>query len=393
MTKGQDTRILEAARSHEPHQGLGLTIHQHATWSLENAAQGAAYAQETKPDTFYARWGNPTVQRFEDTLATLEHGDAALATASGMGAIATALIHHARERGKHVITQTSLYSATQELLNGPLNDYDVETTALPAHDTQAFQDRITDDVALVYLETPSNPLLDIADIQAISDAASDHDAPVIVDNTFATPINQNPLLDGADIVLHSTTKAIGGHSDATGGALVADQATIEDLWGTYKMLGPTMAPNTAFLMHRGIKTLGLRAERQNENATALARFLDEHPRIETVHHPSLPTHPGHEVAKRQMHGYGGLLSFEVEGGYETGKALLESTEICMLGVSLGGVETLIQHPASMTHAPLPPHKRREAGIQDGLIRLSCGIENTQDLITDLERSLEKATGA
>ncbi len=391
MTKGNDTRILEAARSQDPHQGLGLAIHQHATWSLENAAQGAAYAQETKPSTFYSRWGNPTVQRFENTLATLEHGESALATASGMGAIATALIHHGRQRSKHVITQTSLYSATQELLTGPLRDYGVETTALHANDTEAFTNHITDETSLVYLETPSNPLMDIADIRTISEATQDHDIPLIVDNTFATPINQNPLAEGADIVLHSTTKAIGGHSDATGGALVGDEETINELWKTYKMLGPTMAPQTAFLMHRGLKTLGLRTERQNDNAATLAHTLDEHPHVETVHHPSLPTHPNHAVAKRQMNGYGGIISFEVKGGYEAGKALLESTNVCMLGVSLGGVETLIQHPASMTHAPLSEKDRREAGIKDGLIRVSCGIENTEDLVLDLENALAEAT--
>ncbi len=389
MTKGRDTRILEATRGDDD-KGLGLSIHQHATWRLESADEGARYAKATAPSSFYTRWGNPTVRRLEDALATLENAQAALATGSGMGAISTALLHYAREDGQRIVTQTNLYSATQELLTGLLADYGVDTVTEDAQDTDAFQDAITPETSAVYLETPSNPLLRVADIQAISQHAHEHDVPVLVDNTFASPVNQTPLDHGADVVLHSATKALGGHSDVTGGALVSDEATIEALWGTYKKLGPTLAPHDAFLVHRGLKTLGLRVERQNENANRLASFLDDHARVQAVHHPSLEHHPGHETATRQMTGYGGILSFEVEGGLEAGKRLLEATDVCLLGVSLGGTETLIQHPASMTHAPLSTHEREQAGIRDGLIRVSCGVENPEDLVQDLSSALEEA---
>lgn len=387
MTRGRDTRILEATRSDEDAEGLGLSIEQHATWKLDSAEQGAAYSQADAPTEFYSRWGNPTVRRLEDAVATLEGAQAGLATGSGMGAIATALLHLGRERGKRIVAQSSLYSATQELMTRLMADYGVETVQVETTDTDGLRDAITPETSLVYLETPSNPLLSIADVEAISEAASAHEVPVLVDNTFASPVNQRPLELGADLVLHSATKALGGHSDVTGGVLVGEEATVAEAWKTYKMLGPTLAPNDAFLIHRGLKTLGLRVARQNENAEHLAAFLDEHPKVETVYHPSLAEHPAHDVAKRQMEGFGGILSFEVAGSVEAGRRVLEATEVCLLGVSLGGVETLIQHPASMTHAPLSAEERREAGIADGLIRLSCGIENPEDLRADLEQAL------
>lgn len=389
MSRRRDTRILEATRSDAEAEGLGLSIEQHATWSLESADEGAAYSQATAPTEFYSRWGNPTVRRLEDAIAELEGGEAALAAGSGMGAIATALLHFGRERGKRILAQSSLYSATQELMRRLMGDYGVETLQLSAGDTEAFREELTEETSLVYLETPSNPLLSIADIEAISEAAHEHGVPVLVDNTFASPVNQRPLELGADVVLHSATKALGGHSDVVGGLLVADEETVAECWTTYKMLGPTLGPNDAFLVHRGLKTLGLRIERQNENARTLARLLAEHPRVEAVYHPSLKDHPGHEVAARQMDGFGGILSFEVAGGLEAGRRVLEATEVCLLGVSLGGVETLIQHPATMTHAPLSAEERRAAGISDGLIRLSCGIEDPEDLKADLEAALAR----
>ena len=381
------TAFLEATASEEDHDGLGLSIEQSATWSLESAEQGAAFAQAKRPEEFYARWGNPTVARFEEALADVESGEAALAASSGMGAIATALIDQARE-GERIVAQNSLYSATQEMMARLLPDYGVETTFLPGTDVDRFADEITEDTSLVYLETPSNPLLQVADVEAISDIAHERDVPVFVDNTFASPVNQRPLELGADVVLHSGTKFLAGHSDVTAGAIVADRDTIESMWTTYKMLGPSLAPNDAFLAHRGMKTLELRVQRQNETARQLAAFLDDHPLVTEVYHPSLETHPGHDVAARQMDGFGAIVSFEVDGGVEAGRRALESTEVATLGVSLGGVETLIQHPASMTHAPLSDEERREAGIADGLIRLSVGIEDVVDLETDLDQALE-----
>jgi methionine-gamma-lyase len=390
VSRGEDTRILEATRGDEDAEGLGLSVEQHATWSLEDAQQGADLSQATAPTEFYARWGNPTVRRLEDAVADLEGGEAALAAGSGMGAIATVLIDVARRGEGPIVAQSNLYSATQELMTRVLDDYGVDTVRVPGGDTDGFAEHITDDTPLVYLETPSNPLLNVADVEAVSELAAEHDVPVVVDNTFASPVNQTPLDLGADVVVHSATKSLGGHSDVTGGLVVADGDRIEQLWTTYKMLGPTLGPQDAFLIHRGLKTLGLRVRRQNMNARRLATVLDEHEAVEQVHHPSLPDHPGHEVAKRQMDGFGGILSFEVAGGVEAGRRVLEATEVCLLGVSLGGVETLVQHPASMTHAPLSDEERREAGISDGLIRVSCGVEDPRDLEDDLRQALEAA---
>lgn len=386
------TRFLRATSSDEPHDGLGLGIEQSATWSLESAEQGAAFSAATKPEAFYSRWGNPTVSRFEQAIAEVESGQAAIGTASGMGAIATALIHQARN-GEHIVAQNSLYSATQEMLTRLLPAYGIEASFVEGPDTDGFGDAIGPQTALVYLETPSNPLLQIADIQAISEQVREHGVPVFVDNTFASPVNQRPLELGADVVLHSGTKFLGGHSDVMAGAIVADEATIEQMWKTYKMLGPSLAPNDAFLVHRGMKTLALRVQRQNESALQLAQFLDEHPAVQGVYHPGLKDHEGHAIAADQMDGFGAILSFEVEGGVPAGRRVLEATEVCTLGVSLGGVETLVQHPASMTHAPLSEAERREAGIAGGLIRLSCGIESPEDLIADLDQALEAAAEA
>jgi len=381
--------LLEALRTDEGHQGLGLSIEQSATWSLDSAEQGAEFSQASRPEEFYARWGNPTVRRFEDAIAELEGGEAAIGASSGMGAIATALLHFGRERGQHLVAQTSLYSATQELMTGPMADYGVDVELVEASDTAGFREAIDEDTSLVYLETPSNPLLSIADVEAISEHAHEHDVPVLVDNTFAGPMNQRPLELGADVVLHSATKSLAGHSDVTGGAFVADEDTVDACWKTYKMLGPSLAPNDAFLIHRGMKTLDLRAERQNENARAVAAFLDDHENVSQVYYPGLERHPGHDVAARQMDGFGGVLSFEVDGGVEAGRRVLEATEVCVLGVSLGSVETLIQHPASMTHAPLSAEQRRQAGIADGLIRLSLGVEEADHLKRDLDQALDQ----
>ncbi|MBW3582667.1 MAG: aminotransferase class I/II-fold pyridoxal phosphate-dependent enzyme [Euryarchaeota archaeon] len=388
--KGPNTRILSLTRG-ERGEGLGLAIEQSATWSLKDAQSGVANAQTFAPTTFYTRWGNPTTRRLENAVAHLEHADGALATASGMGAVSTALIAYAR-RKKHAVAQRSLYTASHEMLSRVLADFDVKTDFVPGPDTDAFAAKVTRDTAFVYLESPSNPLMQITDIRAVSEVAADKGVPVIVDNTFPSPLNQRPLELGATVSLHSATKYLGGHSDVTGGILAAGEEALHKLWDTYKMLGPTLAPNDAFLIHRGIKTLGLRIERHNANALRLARFLSEHPRVEKVHYPGLPDHPGHEVAKRQMDGFGGMLSFEVKGGYDVGRRMMEACQVCVLGVSLGGVESLIQHPASTSHGPLSPEERKVAGIPEGLIRLSVGIEDIEDLEGDLDRALSVAAG-
>ncbi len=385
----RETRVLDATRAPDPEEGLGLPIDQSATWGLESAQEGAELSRATAPTRFYSRWGNPTVRRLETAVADLEGAEAALATASGMGAIASALFHVARGTD-HIVAQRSLYTATTEILGRFFDDLGVTTAFVPGTDPEAFQEAITPETGVVYLETPSNPLLEISDIRAISEIARDDGVPVFVDNTFASPLNQRPLELGADLSLHSATKYLSGHSDVTGGVLCGSEDLVQDIWTTYKVLGPSLAPNDAFLIHRGLKTLALRIERHNQNALSLAERLADHPAIERVHYPGLKDHPGHEVAAAQMDGFGGMLSFEIAGGREAGRTVMESVEVCTLGVSLGGVETLIQHPASMTHAPLTPEELEAAGIPQGLIRLSVGVEHIEDLWDDLSSALDAA---
>ncbi|MGH7337521.1 MAG: trans-sulfuration enzyme family protein, partial [Myxococcota bacterium] len=383
----RDTEVLDALRTGKRGGPLGLPIEQSATWSLRSAEEGARFSQEVAPPAFYTRWGNPTTRKLEDAIARLEGGEAGLATGSGMGAISTVLLHYARKK-KHIVAQRSLYSATTEMLTRVLPDFGARTDFIPGPDTDQFASKISRDTALVYLETPSNPLLEVADIQAIAEHAEGKGVPVAVDNTFASPLNQRPLALGATITLHSATKYLGGHSDATGGVLAGDRDTVRDLWIMYKMLGPTLAPHEAFLIHRGMKTLALRVARQNANAMRIAEFLARHPAVERVYYPGLKAHPGHDVAARQMTGFGGMLSFEVKGGYQPAKRTLEATEVCVLGVSLGGVETLIEQPALMSYFDLDEAALEAIGVDPALIRLSVGIEDADDVLRDLLSALE-----
>jgi cystathionine beta-lyase/cystathionine gamma-synthase len=257
-------------------------------------------------------------------------------------------------------------------------------------DTESYLKALRPNTRLILVETPANPTLAVTDLRAVARIARRHGIRTVADNTFATPINQNPLRLGIDTVFHSATKAIAGHSDVTAGAVVGSREFIQQAWMTLKLLGPVLNPFDAWLVLRGVRTLSLRVRRQNENALAVARYLARHKAVARVFHPGLPGHPGHLVARRQMSGFGGLLSFELKGGYKAGVRLVESLELITLAVSLGGVETLIQHPASMTHTMIPKRTREEAGISDGLIRFSCGIEDADDLIADLEQGLSKA---
>jgi len=240
------------------------------------------------------------------------------------------------------------------------------------------------------VETPANPTLAVTDLKAVVKIARQYGIRTTADNTFATPINQNPLKLGIDSVFHSATKALAGHSDVSAGVVVGTAEFIRQAWYTMKLLGPVLNPFDGWLVLRGLRTLSLRVRRQNENAMAVARFLSRHPAVAQVHYPGLPSHSGHKVARRQMSGFGGLLSFELKGGLKAGTRLVESVKVITLAVSLGGVETLIQHPASMTHTMIPKKTRQEAGISDGLIRFTCGIEDPADLIADLDQALRKA---
>ncbi|HEV8595149.1 MAG TPA: aminotransferase class I/II-fold pyridoxal phosphate-dependent enzyme, partial [Thermoplasmata archaeon] len=333
---------------------------------------------------------NPTTRVLEESIAELEGGAKAIATGSGMGAISSAILA-AVSKGDRVVAGKSLYSATTEMFTRVLPRFGVETTFVDPRKRGAFRDAVTKKTTLVYVETPANPTMDLTDLREAAEAGHSVGALVYADNTFATPMNQRPIEHGLDVVLHSATKYLGGHHDVTAGVIVAKTEELwERLWYTYKILGPTLGPIDAYLVRRGMRTLPQRVRQQNASAQALAEFLEDHAQVERVHYPGLKTFPQHALAKKQMDGFGGMLSFEIKGGRAAGVRFVESVQVATLAVSLGGTETLVQHPASMTHGPLTDEERKVSGISEGLIRVSVGLEHVDDLIADFAQALKRA---
>lgn len=339
----------------------------------------------------YTRASSPTEAVFEERMAALEGGEAALVFTSGVSAI-TSLLTFLVQKGDHIVASKTLYAATQFFMREILGKFGVETTFVDATDTKNIADAIKENTKVVYIETPANPTIGLTDIEAVGKITSGENLTTVVDSTFASPYLINPLrYKGIDVVLHSCTKYIGGHSDAMGGVIVGKQQFIDDV-RIYSLinLGGVIDPFAVWLLLRGLKTINLRVERHCSNAMEVARFLESHPKIERVFYPGLQSHPQHELAKRQMRGFGGMMAFELKGGVEAGKALLNNLHLCRIAVSLGDTDTLIEHPASMTHSELfvSREDRLKQGITDGLVRLSVGLESAVDIIADLEQGLE-----
>jgi methionine-gamma-lyase len=332
--------------------------------------------------------GNPTVQGLERAIAEMEGGAAGLACGSGMAAVHTALAA-LLEQGDHMICGTAVYGPTCSLVEKYLSKYGIEADFVDTSDTAAVQRAMKPNTKVVYFETPGNPTLVMTDIETVSSIAHEHGAVVVVDNTFMSPVLQQPLAFGADVIVHSLTKFLNGHADVIGGAIVVKEPSMLPRFrGALNHLGGVLPPLESFLVHRGIKTLALRMERHCTNAMKVARFLEGHPKVDWVRFPGLLSHPQFAVGQRQMSGPGGLIAFELKSGFEAGKTLMNSVSLCGLAVSLGGVETLVQHPASMTHASMGKEARERAGITDGLVRISVGIERAEDIIADLRQALE-----
>ncbi len=332
----------------------------------------------------YARTGSPTRAALEATLAAVEAGSHGRAFASGMAATDCALRAVLRP-GDHVVIPNDAYGGTFRLIDKVFTRWNVEYTPVPLHQLDAVAAAITPRTRLIWVETPTNPLLSIADIAALAQLGHQHSAKVLVDNTFASPALQQPLTLGADIVLHSTTKYIGGHSDVVGGALVTNDAELDDAFGFLQNgAGAVPGPFDAYLTMRGLKTLVLRMQRHTENASAVAQFLAGHPAVSAVLYPGLPGHPGHDVAARQMSGFGGMVSVRMRGGRQAARKLCANTRVFILAESLGGVESLIEHPSAMTHASTAGSQLE---VPDDLVRLSVGIEDVDDLLADLDRAL------
>ena len=383
----------------DPYGSHVAPLYQTSTFVLESAEAGAAaFAGEAAgAGHVYSRLANPTVEALEDALAGLEGrgvegGAHALAFGSGMAAVSTVLL--AAAAGRRVVAQEALYGCTTELLAEQAPRLGITVDFVDAADPRAVDAALRrgDAPALLYLESPANPTMAVCDVRLLSELAHRRGTLVAVDNTFATPYHQRPLALGADVVVHSTSKYAGGHGTVIGGAaVVRDRALRDDLAGWRKNLGGVAGPFDAWLVLNGLKTLALRMERHASNALRVAEWLELHPAVSRVWYPGLASHPQHALARRQMeHGYGGVLSFELAGGYGAGVRMMDAVALCTLAVSLGTVDTLIQHPASMTHAVVAPEMREKAGITDGLVRLSVGIEDADDVIADLAQALDAA---
>lgn len=375
------TLAIHAGQEADPSTGALITpIFQTATFVLDELGVNKGYQ--------YARTHNPTRTALEECLAALEGGKYGLACASGLAAAYT--VTNLLKAGDHVIVGEDVYGGVYRLFEQVLTKYNLKFTYVNARNTEEIEQAITPDTKLVWLETPTNPLLRLADLRAIGKITKANNLILAVDNTFATPYFQKPLSLGADIVVHSTTKYLNGHSDVIGGAIVCSDAKLyEQLQFHNNAVGAVPGPFDCFLILRGLKTLALRMREHEKNARAIAEYLEKHPAVEAVHYPGLPSHPQFDLAKSQMTGFGGMVSFVVKGGLEAAKDVVSNTKLFQLAESLGGVKSLICHPATMTHKPIPKEVREHCGIVDGLIRVSTGIEEAADLIADLERVLPK----
>ena len=378
---------LDKHEGDKPIRAVSTPIFQSSTFAFENAEHGAAVFRGEDDSYVYTRLGNPTQTALEIELAYLEKGEAALALASGMAAATTAVLNCC-EVGDHIVAGDTLYGGTHQLFTQTLPRLGITVTEVSSLDPQNFADAIQKNTKLIFLETPANPTLVLTDITAVAEIAHARGIPVLVDNTFCTPYLQNPLELGADIVMHSATKYIGGHGDTVAGVLVGTQEWImRARMEVLRDIGGCISPFNAWLLLRGLKTLPVRMDRHMSNAMEVAQFLSYHPKVETVIYPGLKTHPQYELAARQQRGFGGMISFMVKGGREAGRIVMDNVKLCTLAVSLGDVDTLIEHPATMTHSTYSEEELIKVGIDPAMVRLSVGLESVEDIIADVRQAL------
>ncbi|HSW31314.1 MAG TPA: PLP-dependent aspartate aminotransferase family protein [Longimicrobiales bacterium] len=387
---GINSRLVHGGYHPDATGAVNVPIYLSSTFAFRDADHGAALFAGTEQGWIYTRIGNPTTRALEECAADLEGGAGSVGTSSGMGAVNT-IYMALLDAGSHVVSTASVYGPSRGLLEKQYARFGVQASCVDSSDLDNVRRAMRPGTRLVYVESPSNPAMQVTDIAGAAEIAHTHGALLAVDNTFASPYLQLPLELGADIVLHSVTKYINGHADVVGGLLIAkDPVVVRRLRETMIATGCNMDPHQAFLVLRGLKTLGIRVERAQAGAAVIARWLEAHPKVKSVRYIGLPSHPQHELARRQMKGFGSMIAFELVGGFEAGKKLMNHVKLATLAVSLGGVETLIEHPASMTHASMSREARAEAGFTDGLVRYSVGIEDAEDLIADLEQALASA---
>ncbi|MCK9255961.1 MAG: aminotransferase class I/II-fold pyridoxal phosphate-dependent enzyme [Bacteroidales bacterium] len=388
--KGFNTKLIHAGDYEDAFGSAVPPIYQTSTFRFKSSKHGADCFAGRDPGYIYTRIGNPTINSLEEKLAQLENGYRGIALSSGMAAVTTVYIAFLA-KDAHIISTDAVYGPSRAVLERDFSRFGVEYDFVDTSDISNIKKVIRPNTKLLYIETPTNPTIALTDIKSASELAHEHGIIVCVDNTFSSPYLQKPLDLGADISLHSITKFINGHADIVGGALIAkDEEVYKKLRQTMVYMGGNMDPHQAYMVNRGLKTLSLRMERSMESAQKIAEYLEKHPKVEWVKYPGLKSHPQHDLAKQQMKGFGAMISFGLKGGYQAGEKLMDNVHLAMLAVSLGGVETLIQHPASMTHAGLSKQAREAAGISDGLVRFAVGIEDCEDIIEDLENALAKA---
>ena len=386
---GPATRAIHHGYNPADHeQALTPPLHLTSTFAFPDAQTGGALFAGEAEGHVYSRISNPTVSLLESRIASLEGAEAGLATGSGMGAI-SATLWTLLKPGDEIITDETLYGCTFAFMRHGLTRFGVTITHIDLRDPENLRAAISDKTRLVYFETPANPNMRLVDIRAVSDIAHDAGALVMVDNTYASPMLTRPIQLGADYVVHSATKYLGGHGDLVAGVVCGRAEDIQDvrMVGVKDMTGSVMAPFNAMLVMRGLKTLQLRMQRHCESGQKVAEWLEAQPGVAAVYYPGLPNHPQHDLAKRQMDGFGGMIALELKGGFDAGIEMMNRLQMICRAVSLGDAETLIQHPASMTHSTYTPEERLEHGISDGLIRLSVGLEDVEDILADLADAL------
>jgi cystathionine gamma-synthase/methionine-gamma-lyase len=385
---GLSTICVHGGEEMDAQGAIHAPLYNHSTFGFSSTQALLDVVEGRAEGNLYTRYGlNPTIRAVERKLALLEGGESAFVFSSGMAAEAATFLAHCRA-GDHIVCIGDVYGGTFELLAANLPNLGILTTFLLGTELDRLSAEITDRTRIVFFETPTNPNMEILDIASIAGIARARNTLVVVDNTFASPVNQNPLALGADLVIHSTTKYLGGHSDLTGGVVIGPKKLVEPIWSWRKNLGQMMAPEVAFLLARSVRTLPVRVRQQNASAQAVAEFLRDHHRVVKVNYPGLPDFPGHKVAVRQMLGFGGMVSFVYAGNAAVTAAMVDRLRIFTIAASLGGVESLVTQPITTTHHGMEPDERARRGIVDGMVRLSCGLEDAQDLIADLKQALD-----
>jgi len=386
---GFDSKLIHAGDFEDANGSAVTPIYQTSTFAFKNSKHGADLFAGREKGFIYTRIGNPTIDALENKLAELENGCGGIALASGMAAVTTVYMAFLAQ-GDHIVCTSAVYGPSRGVLESHFAKFGVEASFVDTASLENIEKAIKPNTKVLYLETPTNPTISLTDIKKASEIAHKHGLIVVVDNTFCSPYLQKPLDLGADVALHSLTKFINGHADIVGGALIAkDPEVYAKLRKTMVYMGGNMDPHQAYMVIRGVKTLSLRVDRAQESSMKVAEFLENHPKVAWVKYPGLKSYPQYDLAQEQMDGPGAMISFELKGGYDAGVTLMDNVHLALLAVSLGGVETLIQHPASMTHAGLPREARLEADITDGLVRFAVGIENVDDIIADLDYALAK----